>query len=47
MLINRAARGDATINGDLWCDRCKVFGNADVSGNIAVKLFRIFGQANI
>ncbi|WP_420768298.1 polymer-forming cytoskeletal protein [Parageobacillus thermoglucosidasius] len=40
-------RGDATINGDLWCDRCKVFGNADVSGNIAVKLFRIFGQANI
>jgi cytoskeletal protein CcmA (bactofilin family) len=40
-------RGDATINGDLWCDRCKVFGNADVSGNIKAKSFRIFGQANI
>ncbi|NUK29227.1 polymer-forming cytoskeletal protein [Parageobacillus sp. VR-IP] len=40
-------RGDATINGDLWCDRCKVFGNADVSGNIEAKSFHIFGQANI
>jgi cytoskeletal protein CcmA (bactofilin family) len=40
-------RGDGTINGDLHCDQWKVFGNADVSGNVEAKSVDIFGQANM
>ncbi|ODA15702.1 bactofilin [Geobacillus thermoleovorans] len=40
-------RGDATIRGDIECDRLKVFGAADMKGAVAARTFRLFGQANV
>lgn len=40
-------RGDATIRGDVECDRCNVFGSADVKGALTARTLRLFGQANI
>ncbi|OQP17027.1 polymer-forming cytoskeletal protein [Geobacillus zalihae] len=40
-------RGDATIRGDVECDRCKVFGSADMKGAVTARKLRLFGQANM
>jgi len=40
-------RGDATIRGDVHCNKWKVFGNADVNGNISARVLNVFGQATI
>ncbi|MGG3923876.1 polymer-forming cytoskeletal protein [Geobacillus thermodenitrificans] len=40
-------RGEATIHGDIQCDRCKVFGSADVKGAVTARTIRLFGEADI